>query len=443
LKDEDICQFVLDLCRNEGATDAVVMVMKNEEKMIRFSNNQITVVKNLDETSASIFVQIKEKKVGINVYDLSKTKLKAAVKKAVATAARSQPSDVYAPLPKGPFKYDDRLMKQAGISLDMDILVGNVKEAIDAALKEGGNRIAGSLVGRNAHVTIMTSGDVFARANKSTLELSVRAFANEHASGHSLSIAAKPEDFNPESAGAEAGSLAKLSMNPIQGNPGEFTAILGPLVFADLASQVGRFASAFYVDAGISFLGDKIGDTVASEIVSISDDPSVAGTYGAFPFDAEGMPTRRTPIIEKGVLRNYLHNSTTAKKFNTESTANAGLIVPRPFNLIVEQGNSNIEKMISSIDTGLYLTNDWYLRYQNYKTGDFSTIPRDAMFLIRKGEIDKAVRELRISDNILRILKNVRELSRERKWVKWWEVDIPTLTPAALVESVRFTKSTD
>ncbi|MDH7507995.1 MAG: TldD/PmbA family protein [Methanomassiliicoccales archaeon] len=443
MRDEDICQFVLDLCRNEGATDASVMVMENEEKMIRFSNNQITVIKDLDETSASIFVQIKERKVGINVYDLSRRKLKAAVKRAVETAAKSQPGDIYAPLPKGPFKYDDRLMNQREILLDSEELVGSVQEAVDAALKEGGKRIAGSLIGRNVQVTIMTSGDVFARTKKSTLELSVRAFVNEHASGHSLSIASKPEDFDPKSAGAEAGTLAKLSSNPVQGTPGKFTAILGPMVFADLANQIGRFASAFYVDAGISFLGDKIGEKIASEVVSISDDPSAAGTYGAFPFDAEGLPTKRTPILEKGVLKNYLHNSTTAKKFNTESTANAGLIVPHPFNLIVEPCNSSVEKMINSIDDGLYLTNNWYLRYQNYKTGDFSTIPRDAMFLIRKGEIERAVRELRISDNILRILKNVKELSRERKWVKWWEVDVPTLTPAVLVEQVNFTKSTN
>jgi len=82
------------------------------------------------------------------------------------------------------------------------------------------------------------------------------------------------------------------------------------------------------------------------------------------------------------------------------------------------------------------------LRYQNYRTGDFSTIPRDGMFLIRNGTISSSIRELRISDNMLRILKNIKEIGRTRIWVKWWEVDIPTLAPYVVVEDLNFTKST-
>jgi PmbA protein len=89
----------------------------------------------------------------------------------------------------------------------------------------------------------------------------------------------------------------------------------------------------------------------------------------------------------------------------------------------------------------VYVTNDWYLRYQNYATGDFSVIPRDAMFLIKNGQIEKSIRELRISDNMLRILSNVSSLTRERKWVKWWEVEVPTLSPSVLIDNINFTKS--
>lgn len=99
------------------------------------------------------------------------------------------------------------------------------------------------------------------------------------------------------------------------------------------------------------------------------------GAYGAKAFDDEGTPTRDNKIIEKGVLKTYLHNSTTAKKFKTETTANAGLVSPQPWNLIVEPGGKSFEDLLSEVDDGVYVTNDWYLRYQNYRTGDFSTIP--------------------------------------------------------------------
>ena len=234
-----------------------------------------------------------------------------------------------------------------------------------------------------------------------------------------------------------------MSAGPVLGEPGEYKTILGPMTFAHLSSQIGSFSSAFYVDAGLSFLTNKVGQKIASDRFTLYDDASMQNVYGSSPFDAEGLPTRRTPIIENGVLKGYLHNSSTAKKFNTSSTANAGLIAPHPFNLVISPGERTLDEMISQIDDGMLVTNDWYLRYQNYGTGDFSTIPRDAMFRIKNGQIAGPVKDLRISENILGIVKNIEAMTRERKWVKWWEVDMPTLAPTALVSKVKFTSITN
>jgi len=438
---EEICEFVLKVCNGEGASDAVVTVTEVEETMIRFSNNEITISNALKDASAHIFVADREKKAGMGVADLSKKTLLASAKRVVTSAKRAPPGDVYAPLPKGPFRYDETALGQPRLEMGPRELVGLVRSAVDAGLREGAERMAGSLIARNGRVILRTTGDVIASAKSSSIEISVRAFLSNLASGHSTVIAASEKDFRPEEAGAEAGRLAKAAANPVDGEPGEYQAVLGPLVFADLACQVGRSASAFNVDAGLSFLGGKIGQKVASDKFGIADDATLKGSYGAFPFDAEGLPTRRTAVIENGILKSYLHNSSTAKKFGTQSTANAGLVVPHPFNLVVEAGDKTLEDMIRSVDKGIYVTNDWYLRYQNYATGDFSTIPRDAMFLIRNGRIEKSIRELRISDNMIRILQNLSSLTKDRKWVKWWEVEVPTLTPTALIGKVNFTKS--
>ncbi len=441
MKAEEICDLILKTCRSEGASDAAVSVSEVEETMIRFSNNEITVSNALREASAFIYVADREKKAGVGVADLSKKSLLSSAKRAVLSARRAPPGDVYAPLPKGPFRYDETAMDHPRIELTPKDSVRLVQAAIEAGLREGAERVAGSMIVRNGRYVLRTSGDVVASARSSSIEMSVRAFLSSVASGHSTAIASSEKDFNPSEAGAEAGRLAKAAANPADGEPGEYQAILGPLVFADLASQVGKSASAFNVDAGLSFLGGKIGQRVASEKISIADDATMKGSYGAFPFDAEGLPSKKTDIVQDGILKSYLHNSSTAKKFGTESTANAGLMAPRPFNLVVGEGDKSLEDMIRSVDKGIYVTNDWYLRYQNYATGDFSTIPRDAMFMIRNGQIEKPVRELRISDNMLRILENVSSLTKNRVWVKWWEVEVPTLSPAALVEKLRFTKS--
>jgi len=440
LEPHKIVRYIVSNALKLGATDAVAEVYIGRERRIKFTNNEIVIAEDRDEYSVDIFVAIKEKRASITVDGLSMPRIREAVKEVVQIAEMSEPADVYAPLPKGPFKYDKKLLKGAKIRGDPERLTDAVEAAVNAALAMGAKRAAGTLVFSTGKSWLRTSGGAYGVVEGSTIELSIRAFAADDATGHFVSIAAREEDFKPEEAGKKAGELASLAVNPVQGEPGTYEALLGPMTFANLVEEVGEHASAFHVDAGLSFLADKLGEEIASKIFTLVDDPTIPGTYGACPFDDEGVPTRRNVIIEKGVLKTYLHNSTTAKKFNTETTANAGLIVPQPFNLIVEGDGGSIEKLISGTDDGIYVTNDWYLRYQNYKTGDFSTIPRDALLRIRKGGIDGAIKGLRISDNLLNVLRNIRQLGKERYWISWWEVETPVYAPHAVIEKLNFTK---
>ncbi|MGD1060061.1 MAG: TldD/PmbA family protein [Methanomassiliicoccales archaeon] len=440
MKAEDICQLVLATCRTQGVTDTVVAVSQSENTMIRFSNSEITVSDIVIDQSAYIFVSDAGRRAETSVSDLSKRSLVNAAKKVVDSAKHAPPGDPHE-MPKGPFTYDQKLLESEPVTMGARNLVSYVKEGVGAAQRQGAERVAGSLIAENGKVTLQTSAGAFGVARKSSLELSLRAFLSSVASGHSVSVAGSEKEFEPDKAGEEAGRLASMAKDPVNVEPGEYDAILGPMVFADLINQTGRVASAFAVDAGLSFLANRIGQKVASEKLSILDDATVAGSYGSTPFDSEGLPTRRTAIIEGGTLKSYLHNSSTAKKYGVASTANAGLIAPHPFNLVVEPGSKTLDEMIASVQNGIYVTNDWYLRYNNYQTGDFSTIPRDAMFLVKDGKIERSIKELRISDNMLRILSNVSELSRERKWIRWWEVEVPTLAPTALVKGLKFTRS--
>lgn len=441
MRAEDICQLVLRTCKAQGVSDVVVSVSQSEGAMLRFSNDQITVADTLMDVTASIFVNDNGRKAGTSVADLTKKGLEFASRKVVEAAKQAPSSAVYAPLPLGPFTYDQKLLLGRPVPSDPKVLVAYVQEAIESAKKEGAQRVAGSLMVDNGKLTLHTSAGAFGVVKKSSIELSLRAFVSDTASGHAVSVAGTESDFRPAETGAEAGRLAKLASEPLDGEAGEYRAVLGPLVFADIVQQAGRHASAFFVDAQLSFLADKLGQRIAAESLTLTDDPTLVGSYGSVPFDAEGLPTKRTPILEKGVLKNYLHNSSTAKKFGTTSTANAGLVAPHPFNLVVEPGDRSLEELIASVDKGIYVTNDWYLRYQNFQTGDFSAIPRDAMFSIKDGKLDKPIKELRISDNVLRMLSSLQGMTKERKWIKWWEVEVPTLCPAALIEGVRFTKS--
>lgn len=437
----EIPSYIVDLAKRLGATDVAVKLTEAQRIMIRFSNNEVTVSKTFLENSVDVFVMIENHRAATAISTLSTRNIRKTVENLIKTAKSTPPADIYAPLPQGPFTYNPELMKAPKIPLDPDNLTFYVESSVKSALEKGAKRAAGTLNAYRSKITLATSGEVYASQEKAGIEISVRAFVSDLATGHAVSVASKLEDFHPEEAGGMAGEIAKAASNPKPGEPGKYMALLGPMVFADIVNQVGSLSSAFLVDAGQSFLVDKIGSEVASKKFTLIDDPTLVGSPGARAFDDEGVPTKRNVIIENGVLKTYLHNSITAKKFGVETTGNAGIIVPYPWNLTVESGSKSPEDLLAEIDDGIYVTNDWYLRYQNYRTGDFSTIPRDGMFRVKNGEIVESIRELRISDNMLRILRNIVDLSKLRAWVRWWEVEIPTLAPYALISELNFTKS--
>ena len=441
MKSNEVASIVLSRCCKGGASDVVVMVSENEEAMVRFSNNEISICNDIKETNAYVFVFYRERRAGTSIADITKRSLEAASDRLMDVANRSPPIERYVPLPSGPFIYDQRLMRSKEVSLDAKTTVGWVKEAVQAAIRAGANRASGSLTARNTTITIRTTGGAYGVAKRSGIELSIRAFGQGVASGHAVCIASREQDFDPRQTGTEAGNLAKLAANPVEAIAGPRPAVLGTMVFADLVQQVGRMASAFHVDAGLSFLAGRMDQLIGSKVLTLVDDATLPGALGAMPFDHEGLPTKKTTIIADGVLRSYLHNTQTAAKSGVESTANAGLIAPQPFNLVVEPGRCSLEELIGQVDDGIFVTNDWYLRYQDYARGDFSAIPRDAMFSIKDGQIAGSIKELRISDNLPRVLSNMRAMGRERSWVKWWEVEIPTLAPAVLIDNVNFTRS--
>src|SRR5207249_3984416 len=189
-----------------------------------------------------------------------------------------------------------------------------------------------------------------------------------------------------------------------------YTVLFDPLIFGSLTDQVGGRLSAWAVLAGLSPFGKKIGKRVASSQLTLYDDGS-ADSIARKRFDAEGVPTRRNLLVNKGILKTYLHNTSTAKKFKTKTTGNAGLVAPDSHAVFVKPGDRSRDEIFSEVKDGLWLTNTWYTRYQSYVTGDLSTIPRDGIFHIRNGDVVEAWKDIRVTDNLLHLMKNIVALS--------------------------------
>jgi len=275
--------------------------------------------------------------------------------------------------------------------------------------------------------------------------MTIRAFTNDDASGQGITLATNLDQFNAEQAGRTAGRISRLAINPQPGEPGRYKVVFGPSIFANLLGRVGDSVSAYAVDLGFSFFQGMLNQQVASETFTLSDNAHLPRSPGSTSLDDEGVPTRENLLISKGRLEGFLHSSYTAAKEKASLTGSAnfeasiGGMIPDAHNILVNPGESSVDDLIDLAHDGLYVTNNWYTRFQNYRTGDFSTIIRDGAFRIINGRLAHPVKGLRLSDNMIRILRSVKTLGSERDWIKWWEVNTPTLTPHALVDGVGMT----
>ncbi len=158
-----------------------------------------------------------------------------------------------------------------------------------------------------------------------------------------------------------------------------------------------------------SFLAGKLGERVASERLTVVDDGTIPGLFGTSPFDDEGVPTRRTVVIENGVLKSYLLNAYTARKLGLRTTGNAsrglaGNAGVGNGNLYIERGGATLEQLIAGIREGFYVT-ELIGSGVNIVTGDYSR--GAAGMWIRNGELAFAVSEVTIAGTLQQMLMSI------------------------------------
>ena len=441
--DLEILHYVVDNAVKLGADDVVASVSSESESQLKFVNNKIVTGMSGNSKTMLVFL-VKEKRVTTtNIKDFSKGYIDEALKRLIKFAERMKPDEEYYGIVEGPFKY-----KEIGETFDKGIVnlgdkaVDYVECAVNAAVGEGAKRVSGILEYSSCESFLVTSNNVEASDRGTGISISVRALTEKNASGHKTNCSRTLSCFKPEEAGINAGRVSKEALRPVKGEAGKFDIIFDPLPLANLLNYAINSASIFAVETGLSFFINKLGKKVANEKVTLIDDGSLPGGMSSGKFDEEGVPTQRNVVVEKGILKTYLHNTSTARKYKTKTTANAGLVEPEPWNVVMNAGDYKLEELFENVKRGLYVTNTWYTRFQNYSTGDFSTIPRDGIFLVENGERKGAVSDVRISYNMLELLRNTEEITKSREQIVGWEVDIPSLVPTVLVKDVNITKST-
>jgi len=422
-----------------GADEVLATTTFGKYRQVRFSGNQVDITVAWDDYVTDVALAWKKRVVGTRIHNFED--VDGSVQKLFGLAKVSQENPMFGGFVKGKFKY--ATSKADKKLAELENPTDYVFEAVEAAKKEAGSDIdsGGILFTKFEDIYQASSEGPVGSDSRSAVEFSIRAFAQREASGHGVECGSTLKDFKPARAGTKAGMIAKLAKNPKIGDEGVYDVIFDPLIYGSSLGVYGMMFSAYSVLIQMSVFVDKLGKKVAPEIVTMRDNPA-AYSMSNRVFDDEGYPTKENVLIDRGVLKGFLHNTSTAKIFKTETTGNAGLVAPNAWNMEMNAGNMSKEELFKETKKGLYLTNTWYTRFQNYAKGDFSTIPRDGIFLIEKGEITQSLKDLRISDNVLTMLGNIAAISKERQHVHWWgEADPPSLSPYVLVKNVHMTKS--
>jgi len=244
-------------------------------------------------------------------------------------------------------------------------------------------------------------------------------------------------DMNPEWVGKEA---ARLTVSALKAKRTETKNV--NVIFTQFALQqlfqytLINAVKADYVQRNQSAFKGKIGKKVASDIVTVYDDGLFNGGLRTWKFDGEGVPQQKTPIIEKGVLRNFIYDNYAAKKEGKESTGNASraayLSTPNvaATNFRIMPGNKSSEDLISGLQEGLLVYFLQGAHSSNPASGEFSVVATPA-WKIENGEIAYAIKGAMLAGNIFEVLTNVSGLANNERKIG------QLVAPWVLVENVK------
>ena len=211
-------------------------------------------------------------------------------------------------------------------------------------------------------------------------------------------------------------ALSKLCSAGLE--TGKYNVIIDSRSMRSILSAFSSAFSAKNAQLGLSLLAGKEGTSIASEIVTVTDDPMRPGISMQTPFDAEGVAAHRKAVIEKGVLKTLLHNLESAKAAGVESTGNAsraGYSSPvgiSPYAFCIEAGEYSHDALLALAENGVYITEVKGLHAgANAVTGDFSI--ESAGFMIENGKLTRPVKSFTVAGNFFELLGNISALSDE------------------------------
>lgn len=451
----DYAEYAVKFAQKNGATEVIARLIQSPDYQIRFSNSNIDIAKKWETNLLEVFIAIGKKTTNVDIQNPNEKNIEVKLKQTMEFANKLPDSQMYAGMEKEVKKYQNI---EGLYDKKVEDLYEKAPElvniAINSSVEAGAERVAGAMYFGSYKINVLTGSGFSGAFDESYYRLTIRSFVDFESSGQDIVVGRNLNDISKKfaEAGKTSGKIAKMAVGGKQGKAGKYDLIMSPTVGANVLGQITDGANPLLMLIGMSPLGDHFGEQIAPAKFNVVDDPHISEGLGSKPFDVEGTPTVPTPIINDGVLVGLIHNTTSGLMMQTVSSGNSELVdfgmgtkilAPAPTNMVYNNGDQSFDEIIAdSKKPTIYVTSNWYTRYTNMLEGEFSTIPRDGMFLVEDGEIKKPVRKLRLTDNLLRMSKNIVAVGNDRKQINWWEVGTPTFIPTIKVADCNITAAT-
>jgi len=251
-----------------------------------------------------------------------------------------------------------------------------------------------------------------------SIELAAEWNNDRQAAWH-WNIGRHPESVDIEATGREAAKKAEIKLNPQQLPAGKYAVLLHPEVTVDILGIIAGMLNAESVLKGRSLFADKLGQTIASPLLTLTDDGQMPDGLGSEPWDGEGVPTKRNVLIQDGVLVTYLHNLRTAAEMGVSTTANAsrgtaGNPGITTFNLFPKTGTKSPESIIAQMQNGVMITEIMGLHTINPVSGDMSV--GASGIRVRNGSLEESIDRMTFAGNLRDLMLNIVEVGSDLRW---------------------------
>ena len=437
---ESLTEALLSAARRAGADAADALAVEGTSLSIDIRAGALEQAERSESIELGLRVLVGHRQACVSVSDIAQATIDAVAERAVAMA-REAPEDPWIGLAEA-----DQLARQwdvAALQLSDDspepgaqALEQDARRAEAAAMAVTGITQVEASAGYGARRMHIAASNGFAGGyGRTSRSFSAVAFTGE-GTGMERDWAAESRTFQadlpaPEEAGRLAAERALARLGARKPKTGAYPVLFDERVAASLIGHLLSAANGSAIARGSSWARDLLGKPVLPETLSVIEDPLRPRIGASRPFDAEGLPTFRRAIVDRGILTGWTLDLATGRKLGMASTASASRGTQAPpspgtSNIDLTPGTASRGDLIRDMGTGLLITS-LIGSTVNPTTGDYS---RGASgFWVENGQITHAVNEVTVAGNLIDMLLRITPANDAR-------AHLSTRVPSLLVEGL-------